>query len=44
MINLIIIFPLLFVWQGLDFTGIGFASVNSQQIPNDLFSVQSRLT
>ena len=37
---LIIIFPLLFIWQGLDFTDMGYALVNSQQIFNDPFSIQ----
>ena len=37
---LIIIFPLLFICQGLDFTDMGYALVNSQQIFNDPFSIQ----
>jgi hypothetical protein len=32
---LIIIFPLLFIWQGLDFTDIGFFITNYQQVFNE---------
>lgn len=38
-IFLIIIFPLLFIWQGLDFTDIGYSLTNYQQIFNDPESV-----
>ncbi len=37
----IIIYPLLFIWQGLDFTDTGFLLTNFQQIFNDPASVES---
>lgn len=37
---IIIIFPLLFIWQGLDFTDTGFYLTNYQQIFNDPKSIE----
>jgi len=39
-IAIIIIFPLLFIWQGLDFTDTGYYLTNYQQIFNDPESVK----
>ncbi len=37
---LLVLFPLLLIWQGLDFTDTGFALTNAQQIFNDPSSTQ----
>jgi hypothetical protein len=39
LIFLLILDPLLFIWQGLDFTDMGFALTNAQQIFNDPTSI-----
>lgn len=40
LIFLLILYPLLLIWQGLDFTDTGFALTNAQQIFNDPSSIQ----
>jgi hypothetical protein len=40
LIFLLIIYPVLLIWQGLDFTDLGYALTNAQQIFNDPSSVQ----
>ena len=41
MVLLMVIYPLFFIWQGLDFTDTGFALTNYQQIFSDPESVES---
>lgn len=40
----ILIYPLLFIWQGLDFTDLGYCLTNYQQIFNDPTSISSSFT
>jgi hypothetical protein len=40
----ILIYPLLFIWQGLDFTDLGYCLTNYQQIFNDPISISSSFT
>lgn len=41
LIGSIFLYPLLFIWQGLDFTDMGFMLTNFQQIFNDPASIES---